>query len=259
MKTIQYRSEFMSNKKPQIVALMIGRGGSSLKDKNILPVLGHPLLQWAAGAAVRSKHIGRYYISSDDDKILFAAGGMGYLPIKRPPELSSDAAQSCDAVRHALNIIQKQGEVDIIVVQHANVGTISEQIIDTCIEILLSDDKLTAVVPSYQCNEYHPFRAKKLEKGLLKPYFDLNSSVSANRQDLPICFFFDHSIWAIKSSAICSKNGQPPWDCMGDCIMPLETKGCLDVHSLDDLIKTKEWIMFNSIPPPSTTTKEIYE
>lgn len=60
----------MQSSSNRIVALMIGRGGSSLKDKNILPVLGNPVLHWAAAAARRSKYIGRYYVSSDDDKIL---------------------------------------------------------------------------------------------------------------------------------------------------------------------------------------------
>src|SRR5690606_11825688 len=143
-----------------IAALMIGRGGSSLKNKNILPVLGAPLLHWAAAAARRSTHIGRYYVSSDDDKILNTAAAAGYTPIRRPVELASDTAQSCDAVRHALKIIEADGPVDIVVVQHANVGTISEDIIDSCIAQLLADESLSAVVPSHEYNEYHPMRAK---------------------------------------------------------------------------------------------------
>jgi len=242
----------MTSKKPQIVALMIGRGGSSLKDKNVLPILGYPLLQWAAAAAIRSKYIGRYYISSDDEKILSTAESMDYKRIKRPLDLSSDTAQSCDAVRHALNIIQQDGDVEVVIVQHANVGTISENIIDTCIDYLLADERLTAVIPSHQCNEYHPLRAKSInDEGVLMPYVESDSPVSANRQDLPLCLFFDHSIWAIRASAIIGKNGQPPWDCMGNCIMPLETSGCLDVHSLEDLHKTEQWITSNCIPPPS--------
>lgn len=241
----------MASKQLQIAALMIGRGGSSLKDKNILPILGYPLLQWAAGAAIRSKYIGRYYISSDDDKILSAAEDMGYSRIQRPLELSLDTAQSCDAVRHAFDIMRKDGMIDIVVVQHANVGTISENIIDTCIEHLLVDPDLSAVVPSHECNEYHPLRAKSMGRdGLLRPYIESSDPVSANRQDLPVCLFFDHSIWALRSSAIQRAGGQPPWDCMGSRIMPYLTKGCLDVHSLDDLRKTEEWIKMNSIPPP---------
>lgn len=244
----------MTQKDSKIVALMIGRGGSSLKDKNILPVKGYPLLQWAAGAAIRSKYIGRYYISSDDEKILSTAAEMGYTRIKRPLSLATDTAQSCDAVRHAFRIIREQGDANIIVVQHANVGTISESIIDSCIDSILSDGQLSAVVPSHQYNEYHPLRAKAMDSnGLLRLFVQSDQPVSANRQSLPKCFFLDHSIWVLRSSAVLSTNGQPPWDCMGNCIKPFETQGCLDVHSMDDIRKTEQWIESHSVPPPCPT------
>lgn len=235
----------------RVVALMIGRGGSSLKDKNILPVLGHPLLHWAAAAAKRSKYVGRYYVSSDDDKILYAAAQVGYTQVRRPDELATDTAQSCDAVRHAMQFIENDGPVDVVVVQHANVGTITESIIDSCVEELLADSSLTAVVPSHRCDEYHPMRAKRLTTdGLLKPFVENDRPVSANRQDLPPCYFFDHSIWALRASAIHAPGGQYPWDCMGTRIKPLPTKGCLDVHTLEDITRTENWIRENDVKVP---------
>ena len=236
----------------EIAALMIGRGGSSLKDKNILPVKGYPLLLWAAAAAVRSKHVGRYYISSDCGKILSTAETAGYKVIRRPDELAADTAQSCDSVRHALTVIEQDGPVDIIVVQHANVGTITEQIIDSCIDELLADETLSSVVPCHENSEYHPYRAKSLNKeSLLEPFVSMEGNVSANRQDLPSAYFFDHSIWALRRSAVAGKGGQKPWDCMGSRIKPFVTNGCFDVHSLEDIKKTEIWIDENKIPSPS--------
>ena len=240
----------------RIAALMIGRGGSTLKDKNILPVLGHPLLHWAAGAARRSRHIGRFYISSEDDRILDAAAAMGYARIRRPVDLASATAQSCDAVRHALKIIAAEGPVEIVVVQHANVGTISEAIIDGCIEMLMADPTLSAVVPCHERNDYHPLRAKGVTgEGLLAPFVDTAGPVSANRQDLPVCYFFDHSIWALRASAIRTPGGQGPWDCMGTRIRPWPTEGCLDVHSPEDLKATEDWIRANGIPLPEPVVR----
>lgn len=235
----------------RIVALMIGRGGSSLKDKNVLPVLGYPLLQWAGAAAQRSRYVSEYYVSSDDEKILSAAEEVGYFRIKRPDELASDTAQSCDTVRHALGIIEAERQADIVLVQHANVGTVSEKIIDDCIETLLNDETLSAVVPSHEYNEYHPMRAKGVtDEGLLKPFFDTGIPVSANRQDLPKCYFFDHSVWALRADAIRSEGGQGPWDCMGNRIKPYVTEGCLDVHTMEDIKVTEQWIKDNNIPCP---------
>ncbi len=236
---------------PKVAALMIGRGGSSFPGKNILPVLGVPLLLWGAAAAWRSKYVDRYYISSDDDDIISTAGKAQYKEIRRPPELCTATAQSSDAVLHALEIMEQDGAIDIVVLQHANVGTISEQIIDECIEELLANPELTAVVPSHEKSEYHPFRAKRIVNGVLEPFVSSAGSVSANRQDLPTAVFFDHSIWVMRVSGMRDREGQAPWPCMGRTIKAYMTEGCLDIHDLEDIAKTEQWIIKHDIPVPN--------
>ena len=234
-----------------VAALMIGRGGSSLKNKNILPVLGAPLLHWAAGAARRSRHIRRFYASSDCPRILETAAQAGYRPIRRPDELATATAQSSDAVRHAFEIMERDGPIDILVVQHANVGTISEAQIDACIDLLLANPDATAVIPAHQHPEYHPMRAKRLRPDGSLESFVGDGDVSANRQDLPACFFFDHSFWVLRGrTTLFDPNGQQPWPCMGSRILPFETEGCRDVHDLADLQTTADWIVANEIPRP---------
>lgn len=240
--------------KNRIAALIIGRGGSSLKNKNILPVFGKPLLHYTAAAARGSRYIGRFYASSDCPKILSAASAAGYKSIERPPELSTPTSQSVDVVNHAMKFIEQDGGFDILVVQHANVGTITTKMIDDCIECLIADDSLSSVVPVHEKSEYHPFRAKTPgEDGLIRPFFDFSKGgVSGNRQDLPVAYFFDHSIWVLSvERGIRSSNGQPPWTCMGSRIKPYITEGCFDVHTMEDLKKTEEWLLENRIDPPS--------
>ncbi len=244
--------------KNRIAALIIGRGGSTLTDKNILPVFGRPLLHYTAAAARRSLYIGRFYASSDCQKILEVASMAGYAPIERPAELSTPTSQSVDVVNHALSLIERDGEIDILVVQHANVGTITTQIIDDCIEILIMDDSLSSVVPVHDKSEYHPYRAKTPNSdGLIVPFFDFSmGGISGNRQDLPTAFFFDHSIWVLSvSRGIRSTNGQPPWTCMGNRIKPYVTEGCFDVHNMGDLKKTEEWLIKNNVQLPHFHTK----
>lgn len=62
----------------RIAALLTVRGNNTLKDKNILPVLGRPLCQYPALAAKNCKLITDFYVSSDDEKILSAAENIGY-------------------------------------------------------------------------------------------------------------------------------------------------------------------------------------
>lgn len=234
----------------KIVALIIGRGNNTLKDKNILPVLGRPLLQWGALAAKNSKYVTDYYISSDDDKILAAGSSVGFSPINRPDELSLPTSQSSDAVTHALREIQGDiGDVDIIVVIHANVGTISSKMIDDCVELLI-ENNYSSVIPSHYKYEYHPRRAKKISPdGTLENFIDNKGQyVSANRQDLEPCVFFDHSFWVLDiKTGVNSENGQYPWPVMGNNIFPYITEGCFDVHDVEDLKRTEEWLVENNI------------
>jgi hypothetical protein len=116
--------------------------------------------------------------------------------------------------------------------------------------MLLADVALSAVVPVHEKSEYHPYRAKTLnDEGLLIPFFDFtNTKVSGNRQDLPVSYFFDHSIWVLRvKNSVHSTDGQPPWTCMGNRIKAYVTEGCFDVHDFEDLEKTEKWLKNNQI------------
>ncbi len=238
-------------------SLIIGRGGSSLKNKNILPILGKPLLHWTANAALNCKYIEKFYISSDCKKILEKGNEAGYKSILRPKHLASDTAQSSDAVLHAYENIKLDGHVDIIVVQHANVATINSKMIDDCISILIEKgpSECSAVIPAHECSEYHPLRAQKInEKGILEPYLENTTKVSANRQDLPRAIFFDHSFWVLWASSIENMNknkSSNSWPCMGNKIFPYITEGCFDIHNYNDIQKTESWLIKNKIKPPN--------
>jgi len=237
-------------KKSTVVSLLIGRSGSTLGDKNILPVLGAPLLHYPAAAARRSVYIGRYYCSSDCPKILALAQQAGFTPIARPAELSTSTAQSSDVVDHALDVVGAEGECDVLVVQHANVGTTSEAQIDEAISLLLANPDTTAVVPVHRMPEYHPYRGFSVKENVMEPLAP--PGVSGNRQELPDVVFPDHSFWVINVKAV-KRFGRSkgPWPCMGSRIMPLVGEGCFDVHSISDLKRTEEWILQNKIPAPN--------
>tara|TARA_A100001015_G_C14854786_1_gene657915 strand:- start:252 stop:974 length:723 start_codon:yes stop_codon:yes gene_type:complete len=234
-----------------IVSLVIGRGGSSFKNKNIRKVLNYPLVLWTCSAAKKSKYINGYYCSSDSIKILNTCKSIGYKAIKRPKMISKASSQSCDAVRHAIRHIEKdiKKKIEIVVVQHANVGTIKGSMIDECIDLLKSNPKASAVVPSHEKMEYHPARAKYTDsKGFFKQA--IKGNFSANRQELEKVYFFDHSFWVIRRNSAVKSDGQRPWNCMGNKILPYITNGCLDVHDENDILQTEKWIKDNKILKP---------
>lgn len=236
----------------KIAALLTGRGNNTLRDKNILPVLGKPLLYYPAMAARSCPLITDFYCSSDCEKILDAAGKCGYKPIRRPPELALPTAQHVDAILHGLKVMSQDGvEPDILVVLLANCGIVKREWIQESIDLLLANQKLSAVCPVERDQDHHPFRAKRLrEDGCLEPYFDFSGQgVSTNRQDLCENYYFCHNFWTLRlaNSVFSKTSGQPPWSFMGNNIKPIVVSGCFDVHDEADLMNTEKWIVENQI------------
>lgn len=234
----------------KVTALLTGRGNNSLKDKNVMDVLGHPVLYYPAHAARMAEKIDDYYCSSDDEKILSAAEEEGYLRIKRPDELATPTAQHVDAIMHALNEIEERsGLPDILVVLLANNVTVKSEWIDKCVEMMIEDMTISAVVPVYEDNDHHPLRGKRIdENGRLQMYEKgVVGKISTNRQDLPKCFFLSHNFWVLNTKLLLESGGegQAPWNFMGNNIAYYEIEESIDIHKEIDLYIAKEWIKKN--------------
>lgn len=232
------------------IALLTGRGNNTLKDKNILDVLGRPVLYYPAHAGRKARQIGGYYCSSDDEKILKAAESEGYKRILRPEYLGTPTSQHVDVIKHALEVIQEQEMLpDILVVILANNVTIKSKWIDDCIAMMKSDMSITAVVPVYEDNDHHPLRAKRVDENNRLQMYEQNviGNISTNRQDLPKCYFLSHNFWVLNVKALLDSNyqGQQPWGFMGNNICYYEIDESIDIHKEIDLYIAKEWIKEN--------------
>jgi N-acylneuraminate cytidylyltransferase len=231
----------------KIVALLTGRGNNTLKDKNVLPVLGKPLLYYPAMAAKACPEIGDFYVSSDDDKILNAAAECGYKKIRRPDELALPTAQHVDAIIHALGVMKEAGvEPDILVVLLANSAIVKKEWIQESIHNLMSNPDLSASCPVLLEMDNHPYRSKRLrEDGCLDTWFDFKGqNISTNRQDLPMNFVLCHNFWTLnlKNSLYSDVPGQQPWTFMGNNIKPIIVQESFDVHDEEDLLRTEKWL-----------------
>lgn len=234
-----------------VYGLLTGRGNNTLKDKNILDILGKPVLFYPANAVLKANTIDKMFCSSDDDKILNEAEKLNHIPIKRPDYLALPTSQHVDSIFHALEYIKEQGyeQPDILVVTLANNVTIKSEWIDACVEKMKNNMEFTAVVPVYEDNDHHPLRAKTIdEKGELQMYEKgISGKISTNRQDLPKCYFLSHNFWVLNVKHLFETNGegQQPWGFMGDRIAYYEIEESIDIHKPIDLIIAKYWIEKN--------------
>lgn len=234
----------------KVAALLTGRGGSTLKNKNVLPVLGKPLLSYPALAAKRCAGIADFYCSSDDSLILREAEKCGYRSIVRPPELARPEARHVDAIRHALSAMRNDGcEPDVLVVLLANNGIVRTEWIEESISAIEEDRRISAVVPVMREMDRHPYRCKRIgADGFLESWFDFSQmDVSTNRQDLPANYVLCHNFWTlnVRESVRSEMGGQKPWSFMGNAVKPLVVEESFDVHEMDDIARTEKWLLTN--------------
>ncbi len=103
----------------KILAIIPARGGSKgLKNKNILPLLGHPLIAYSIKASLDSKRINRVIVSTDSKEIAVVAKQYGAeVPFMRPAEIAQDMSTDMEMFLHALGWLKKNEDYvpDIIV------------------------------------------------------------------------------------------------------------------------------------------------
>ena len=90
-----------------IIALLTGRGNSSLKNKNILKLNKKPVLSYACEQSKKVKSISNFFVSSDDENILNSANKYGFQKIKRPSKLSKSNSLHYEVLVHAISYLKK--------------------------------------------------------------------------------------------------------------------------------------------------------
>ena len=91
-------------KRESVLAIIGARGGSKgVKNKNIRPLLGKPLIAWTIEQAIESELFDHVVLTSDSDEIMQISAQYGAdVFFKRPDEYATDTAPKIPAIRHAL-------------------------------------------------------------------------------------------------------------------------------------------------------------
>ena len=116
------------------------------------------------------KKISDYYVSSEDPKILNEANKYNFKIIKRPKNLSKPNSLHQDVLKHSIKFLEKKIFPDYLLILLGNAPIIKSKWIEECINIIIKNKKISAIVPVIEFNDHHPLRAKKLKKGFLKTY-----------------------------------------------------------------------------------------
>ena len=102
---------------PSAIALIPARSGSErVRDKNVRPLAGHPLLAYAVAAARDAGVFERIVCSTDSGKIAEVAQRYGAeTPFLRPKELATATSPDIEWIKHALEQLDEHYDLFAIV------------------------------------------------------------------------------------------------------------------------------------------------
>jgi N-acylneuraminate cytidylyltransferase len=156
---------------PSVVALIPARSGSErVRDKNIRPLRGHPLLAYPIAAAREAGIFDRIVCSTDSGKIAEVAQRYGAdVPFLRPSELATATAPDIEWIRHALE--QLDGHYDLFAIVRATNPFRGSDVLRRGLEQLLATpeaDSIRAVEPVKQ----HPGKMWVVEGRTMRPLLE---------------------------------------------------------------------------------------
>ena len=123
-----------------VVAIIPARGGSKgIPNKNTIDFCGKPLIAWTIEQCLSSKHISEVWVSSDSQEILEVVKEYGAKTIKRPDDISGDFATSESAWLHAIEFIERDGDIDFVLAPQITSPLREAQDIDNAIELFQSE------------------------------------------------------------------------------------------------------------------------
>ena len=148
----------MTNKY-KILGITLARGGSKgIKNKNIKLLNNKPIIYYTIREALKSKFLTSYIVSTDskDIKIISEKYGAN-VPFLRPKKLSTDTSSSSDALKHAVNFMEKLNNTkyDFIIEIMATNPLKNFKDIDTIINKLIKT-KADTVIAMSKVTEHHP-------------------------------------------------------------------------------------------------------
>jgi len=195
-----------------VLALIPARGGSkSVPRKNLLKIMGKPLIAYSIEQALASKYINRVIVSTDDTEIAEVARQCGAeVPFMRPSELAGDSSTDFDVFEHCLNwLLENESGMPSQVVHLRPTGPARHvEKIDDAINALVSSpssDSLRSVSVATQ-SPYKMWRAN--EEGNMEPVVqlpDIPEAHSTARQNLPLAYWQNGYVDIVRPSTILEK------------------------------------------------------
>lgn len=169
-----------------IVAVIPARSGSkSIKDKNITPYKGKPLIYYSIKTALKSKYIDRAIVSTDSKKYKKISIKFGAeVPFLRPKKYSSDNSIDYDYILHASKfLIKNKYYPDLIILLRPSSPNRVTKVVDRAINFFLKNINKYDSMRSVSEFNQPPQKLFMIKNKQLKGFFD--ESLQGEYHSLP--------------------------------------------------------------------------
>ncbi len=219
------------------VVIITAKGGNqTVPNKNIVPILGVPIILYPVRAAQMSALTDGVFISTEDAAIKKMAQKEGVEIIARPPELATPDSIHADVIEHAVHEVEERHpEVQNVTVLLGNTVMTPPALIDHGFRTL-EDGDTDSCMSVWKAQDDHPYRAMRLNAdGYAEPLLDVDCS--SNRQSYPPVYFYDQGIWAFRKECAYRRQGPVPWVWLGTKCKMIERLWVTgrDIHSWIDI------------------------
>ena len=193
------------NLKTKIFAIIPARGGSKgIPGKNIKALNGKFLICHTIGEALKSKHLDKVFVSTDDPLIAKISKKCGAKIIDRPAELAEDESPTIDAIFHAMDAIKDASDYDVIILLQPTSPLRNAADIDTSFDIFMKTD-CDSVISMCKV-EHSPYWCFKYEGDKFKPLFG-DKCLKMRRQELPDVYRPNGAIYITTIKNLYKNNG----------------------------------------------------
>lgn len=186
-------------------ALVPARGGSkSIPRKNLIPLLGVPLLDYGVRATQAAGCVHRIICSTDDDDIARRALALGIEVDRRPPNLGEDTTPVADV---AVELLRRRGTPDVLVlVQPTSPFLLPEHV--RRVVAALAEDATARSAQTVTCcpHNYHAWNHREVTDGRVRFRFAEERLRAYNKQVKPALHVFGNLV-AVRPAALFSGAG----------------------------------------------------
>ena len=200
----------------RVLGIVTARGGSKgIPRKNVVPLLGKPLLAYTAEAALGAKRLTRTVLSTEDEEIARVGRECGMdVPFLRPSELARDETPTIPVLQDVVRKLERTGEwYDAVLTLQPTNPLRRPEDIDGAIE-LLEQTGADSVISFVDVGEKHPARMKFIARDgrVIDPPF-AEQFEGQRRQDLPKLYLREGSIYLTRRAVLIEQHSLKGRDC----------------------------------------------